>query len=672
MKTQIKGIALLLAVILTFSGLLVSSAASPVSDDILSAPPVTEPVTEPTTVPTTEPVTEPTTVPTTVPPTTPPEPTTVPTEPEPTAPAPVTPTTPALPEPWSSTDITIGSPVAGITAKKAFVYDCTSGTYFYMKSEADAKVYPASITKLMNAYTALQYLDASAVLTMGSDVLALVPYDTSKAALYAGDQLTAEMVLRAMLIPSGSDAAHLMAVTAGRVLSNDHTLPAQQAEDVFVEEMNRQAAALGLINTHFVNCDGYTDYYHYTCMADLATIATACLNTPLIRDTVCNYTATLTYTDGRSRLITGTNALLNPNSLYHRSDARGMKTGTTNAAGACLLSAFWTGERYLLVGVFQCNSNNQRYDNAVRLYDAYKDYYPPVVETQPPQTTVAPTTQPATPPTTPPTTPAESPLSAEKAFVYNCESRTYAFTKGDLNEKLYPASITKLFTAYVALQYLDPAQSITAGDILDTVPAYSSRIWLVKGNTLTAEQLVSGMLLCSGGDAARVLAAEAGRKIAGNTALPDAEAMAVFVDEMNRQATSLGMSNTHFVNPDGYHHDDHYSCMADLTLIGTLSLDIPLIRQICSTVSIPNPLDGTSLWQNTTSLLDPQNTTFYRGSAVGLKTGYTSKAGRCLLSAFLVNGEYVLVGVFGCPDPNSTLIPHFQDACYLYDNYLAP
>jgi len=373
----------------------------------LSVPPTTEETSEPTTIPTTEvtqePTTEATTEATTEPPT---EPQTQPeTEPE-TKPTKPKPTEPTLTEPWSSQEVTIGQNISGITAKKAFVYDCETRSYLYMKSEADAKLYPASITKLMNVYTALKYLQKDTVVTVDEGMLSIVPHDTSKAGLYKGQQLTVENLIKGVLVASGSDAAHIMGVFAGRVITGNPNLPAQEAEDAFVVEMNNQARTLGLVNTHFVNCDGYTDYYHYTCMADLVTIASMCLDTPLIRDTVKHHQVTMTFTNGKSRTLTSTNHLLRPNSAYYRSEACGMKTGTTNAAGACLLSVFHVNGRYMIIGVFGCPTYNSRYNNAVKLFDTFKSYTPPVVEpdvTEPTTGSTSAPTEESTAPTEPST-----------------------------------------------------------------------------------------------------------------------------------------------------------------------------------------------------------------------------------------------------------------------------
>jgi len=364
MKQWLKGIALCLAIIL-FCSVAVSGSTSALpsstapSAPLLSTTPSlpTDPPTEPPTDPPTEPPTEPPTDPPTEPPTE------TPTE---------APTTPPPTDPPASQVVTIGNPVSGISAKKAFVYDFGSQSYLYMKGEADAKLYPASITKLMNAYTALHILELDTVLTVGQDVLDITPFDTSLAGLRVGDQLTFKTALQAMLVPSGSDAAHVIAVAAGRALAEDPGLDAQAAEDRFVEEMNRQVSLLGLVNTHFVHADGYHDYSHYTCMADLTTIAATCLDTPQIRDTVKRSTVTLEFLNRDAVRATSTNLMLHSrNPYYYHKETRGLKTGTTDDAGCCLLGAFWVQERYVLVGVFQCSANNIRYNNANKLFNTF-------------------------------------------------------------------------------------------------------------------------------------------------------------------------------------------------------------------------------------------------------------------------------------------------------------
>ena len=143
-------------------------------------------------------------------------------------------------------------------------------------------------------------------------------------------------------------------------------------------------------------------------------------------------------------------------------------------------------------------------------------------------------------------------MQARQILVYDTTTDTILYTKSVEGGKLFPASITKLFSAYVALQYLDPHTIVTAGDELELVHEGSSVAYVGKGSQLRVKMLVEGMLLPSGNDAATVLAAAAGRVIAEDETLSAADAVQAFVDEMNRQAKALGFEKTHFSNPDGW------------------------------------------------------------------------------------------------------------------------
>ena len=135
-------------------------------------------------------------------------------------------------------------------------------------------------------------------------------------------------------------------------------------------------------------------------------------------------------------------------------------------------------------------------------------------------------------------------MGGEYCFVY--DSRQGLLTnRGGMYDKIYPASITKLYTAYVAMQILSPSAPVEATEELLAIPAWdSSKAHIQPGEVLTAEMLVAGMMLPSGNDAAMVLAAAAGRVIAQDETLAAADAVQVFVDEMNRQADELGFEKS--------------------------------------------------------------------------------------------------------------------------------
>lgn len=240
-------------------------------------------------------------------------------------------------------------------------------------------------------------------------------------------------------------------------------------------------------------------------------------------------------------------------------------------------------------------------------------------------------------------------ITATRYFVYDVREGTYLQQKGNLQDKLYPASITKLLSVYVLLQYMDPADTVVVGDALTLVQPDSSLANLQEGDQLTVGQLIEAMMLPSGNDAAQTAAVAAGRIIAGNPAITPEEAAAAFVGEMNRQAVALGMNGSHFANADGFHHDDHYTTMADLTTLAAKVLADPTIVGYTSTIQDNVVLQGrTEEWKNTNFLLNPGYEA-HIPATIGLKTGYTGEAGSCLISAFFVKDRLLIIGVFGAP-----------------------
>ncbi len=292
-------------------------------------------------------------------------------------------------------------------------------------------------------------------------------------------------------------------------------------------------------------------------------------------------------------------------------------------------------------------------------------------------TGTVPTTQPATtepsqPPSTVPSepepfvplfTPEAGSLLCRDYFVYDPDQGRFLTISCDPDGLLYPASMTKLFTAFVALELLAPDTEITAGDELDFVSPDSSVAYILKGHRLTAAMLVEGMLLPSGNDAAYVLAAAAGRVLGGEQ-LTAGEAVACFVAQMNRRAAELGMTATHFANPDGYHHPDHYTTCTDLLTIAQAALEDPQIRRCVTTprLDVVYASGQINTWHNSNLLVDPESE-YYCPEAIGLKTGNTAAAGYCLLSAFEKEGRTLILGVFGC----QAYMDRFDDSIKLYE-----
>ena len=287
----------------------------------------------------------------------------------------------------------------------------------------------------------------------------------------------------------------------------------------------------------------------------------------------------------------------------------------------------------------------------------------PSVQTDPIQTTT--TAPPETePPVTWKTYPSGRQISAQQYFVYDLGKQTYTTISGNGSDRIYPASITKLFTACAALEYLQPDKVITAGDALTRVVPGSSVADIQAGDNLSVEQLVEAMLLPSGNDAAYILAVEAGRVTEDAPGLDAATAAANFVARMNVLAKDAGMTGTNFVNPDGIHRPEHYTTFDDLVIMAKLALGNPTVAAYAGrSGDVVTMEDGTQKqWHNTNALIHPSSE-YYCPYAVGLKTGQTPSAGSCLLSAFRYHGTTLIIGVFGCPDELS----RFDDTLYLFN-----
>lgn len=276
-------------------------------------------------------------------------------------------------------------------------------------------------------------------------------------------------------------------------------------------------------------------------------------------------------------------------------------------------------------------------------------------------------------------------ILAKQYFVYDVQADKFLVISGSQNDKIYPASVTKLFTCYVALQYLQPEQQLKVGNELDKVRAGSSVAELRKGDVLTVSQLVEAMLLPSGNDAAYVLAYNAGKKISGKSGVDDC--VNAFMQEMNKQAGKVGMTGANFANPDGIHRDNHYMTFRDLAVLGKLSVSDATIMKnaIISNETVTfiergeavdnsdqnyysktEELDeDTVKWKNTNELIDPASQ-YYCPYATGLKTGQTPSAGSCLLSSFAYEGKTYIIGVFGCPDTPD----RFEDTLQLFNDII--
>ncbi|HWP80359.1 MAG TPA: VanZ family protein [Candidatus Acidoferrum sp.] len=239
------------------------------------------------------------------------------------------------------------------------------------EKDSDAQIAPASTVKMLTALTALDCCrddDPDDAVTVGREVGLIAP-DASRAWLSPGDKLTVRQLLEAMLIPSGNDAAYALAVFAGRKLLADGRAPAADALAAFMAAMNDKAGEVGAASSHFVTPDGYDAAGQYTTAADLAQIAKAFLAQEELREIAAMGEVTQVFAGGRQVRYESTNALLDPAGPWYDERVTGLKTGTSKAAGCCLVScAEIDGKRY--IAVVMGSTEEGRWEDTQKLYAA--------------------------------------------------------------------------------------------------------------------------------------------------------------------------------------------------------------------------------------------------------------------------------------------------------------
>lgn len=235
------------------------------------------------------------------------------------------------------------------TTKSLELVNLDTGTVVFRKN-ADEKRYPASTTKVMTFIVVSEHVkDPDATkLTVSKEVLdRLLGTGSSMSRIKAGDVLTVTQLLNCMLIPSGNDAALILADYIGK-----------GNVDAFVDLMNQKAKELGCTGTHFTNPHGLQDENHYTTAADLAKITMYAMSLPHFTEITSKISYALKPVGGpeagQQRTLFTTNLMINQTSggNYYYKYARGIKTGHTDESGYCLVSsATADGYSYLCVAL---------------------------------------------------------------------------------------------------------------------------------------------------------------------------------------------------------------------------------------------------------------------------------------------------------------------------------
>ena len=223
-------------------------------------------------------------------------------------------------------------------------------------------------------------------------------------------------------------------------------------------------------------------------------------------------------------------------------------------------------------------------------------------------------------------------LSAKSAVLINGEDGQLYYGK-DENARLGMASTTKIMTAIVALELADADSVVRIPK--EAVGIEGSSVYLIEGERLTLSELIYALLLSSANDAAVAIA------------IHTAGSVEAFVAEMNKKAQDMGLKDTHFTNPHGLYHEDHYTTAKELAIIAAEALRSPFISAAVGAKKANISHDGKAggrLLVNHNKLLR------YYDGAIGMKTGFTKKTGRCLVSAAKRNGLILIAVTLDAPD----------------------
>ncbi|MEG1705508.1 MAG: D-alanyl-D-alanine carboxypeptidase family protein [Clostridia bacterium] len=237
-------------------------------------------------------------------------------------------------------------------------------------------------------------------------------------------------------------------------------------------------------------------------------------------------------------------------------------------------------------------------------------------------------------------------IAENSGVIIDANSGSVIYNK-NMNKKIYPASTTKILTAILTIENLNLNSNITVSSSnMKKVPTGSSVMYLKAGDTLTVKELLYGLLLNSGNDAAIVLA----ENISGS--------INNFSLVMNEKAKSLGCINSNFVNPHGFYNKNHYSTAYDMALIMKYASKNDAFREICETQSYLLK-DKNLTFENTNQLLK-ENLNYVLGG----KTGFVDESGNVFISYAIKDDIKVISALYDGINLRTTM---FKDTKKLTD-----
>ena len=257
------------------------------------------------------------------------------------------------------TDMGEGWPIPPeISAGSAILIDADTCTILYEKN-SHIKAYPASVTKLMTALLVVENCSLSEVVTFSDAAAGSVTWEDSKIPMEAGEQLTVEDALYALLLKSANEVAYGLGEHVAGSLSE------------FTDMMTKRAAELGALNTNFANASGLNHPEHYTTAYDIAMFSRACMNNSTILEIMntMEYTLPPTNKVDEARTIYQRHEMLKKSSKYYYEYAVGGKTGFTDESKYTLCTFATKDDMNLIAVVLLCEEPEQRFEDTATLFE---------------------------------------------------------------------------------------------------------------------------------------------------------------------------------------------------------------------------------------------------------------------------------------------------------------
>lgn len=249
-------------------------------------------------------------------------------------------------------------------------------------------------------------------------------------------------------------------------------------------------------------------------------------------------------------------------------------------------------------------------------------------------------------------------IFSDAAILIDSNSGKTLYEKNS-TKKVFPASTTKILTAILAIENIENLQETTTVNYsaISVIPSGYSSAYLSEGEVISLEYVLQAFLIHSANEAGNVLA----EYVSGS--------IEKFVELMNQKLEEIGCKNTHFVNTNGIHDENHYTTAEDMAIIARYCMKNQKFREIVAMKSCTIPKTNKSderYYKNTNDLVNPSSE-YYLEACIGIKTGYTTPAQNCLISACNKNGLELIAVVLGAPRINSGKSTRNLDSIELYN-----